>query len=121
MLLPRRQPGTRTPDAEQRRKDRRGGRSWIRRRGTSGPGWLPLRLLINRAARAAAVECDLVPVRDEAGLPLDLEHEVLHEFLVELYDGATLPAPGVVMHPLGGELVARVSLPKVFLANDAEL
>ena len=60
-----------------------------------------------------------MPVRDEASLPFDLQSQVLHKLLVELYDVAAHSATGVVMHPLGRELVARVPLPEVLLAYDA--
>ena len=62
-----------------------------------------------------------MPVRDEAGLPLDLQGQILHELLVELDDGATLLAAGVVVHTLGRQLVARITLAEVILAHDAQL
>src|SRR5215213_8610916 len=67
------------------------------------------------AIRAAAVECYLMPVRDEAGLPLDLQDQILHELLVELDDGAALLAAGMVVYALGRQLVARVTLAEIIL------
>src|SRR4051812_1851472 len=73
------------------------------------------------AIRAASVECDLVPVRDKARLPLDLQDQVLHELPIELDDGTALLAAGVVVYTLGRQLVARVTLAEIILAHDAEL
>ena len=67
------------------------------------------------------MKCDLVPVCYESGLPLDLQGQVLHKLLVELDDSATPTAAGVVVHSLGRELVAGVTLAEIILTHDGEL
>lgn len=64
---------------------------------------------------------DLVPLGDEPGLALDLQGQVLHELFVELYDRPALAASGMVVHPLGRQLVPGVPFPEVLLPDDTQL
>src|SRR5918998_1252923 len=144
VFLPRRSPRSRPPDAFRRSTYRQRGkrtscrphpylpgggragpphrsRTRLLRRGDRGRGRSEVRGLRDPAIGAATVQCDLVPVRDETGLPLDLQGQILHQLLVELDDIATLLAARVMVHPLRRQLVTRVTLSEVILAHDAEL
>src|SRR5918994_6276543 len=143
MFLPRRSPRSRPSDAFSRGTYRQRGRGTscrphpylsgdggsgprhrsgkgFRRRDTCCRGRSGVRGLRDRAVGAAAIQRDLVPIRDETGLPLDLQGQILHELFVELDNVSALLATRVVVYPLRRQLVTRVTLSEVILAHDAE-